>query len=375
MDFAIELWSSLFEIFLDIGPYILLGLLIAGVLRILLPDRAVARLLGRDAWWESPVASLVGVPLPLCSCSVLPFAFGLRRQGAGKGAVTAFLTSTPQTGVDSILVAYSFFGLPFALFKVAVSFVMGTVSGWLVGLIGDRDGESPDGAEQQNRTDEICGCGCDSGSESGRCGDEWEGPAPSRNGASKKKAERRSPWTVTKSTFSYAYDELLGDFALTLLLGIIASAAVTALVPEDLFGRFELQWVSYPAVLLLSVPLYICATSSVPLAFSLVAIGLPPGAAMVLLIAGPATNIATIGIVASILGKRSAAVYTVTIIVFALAGGILFDSFLSASEAGPTVAEPLEFPYSVRLVSAVILAAMLVYHTVRKIRKRMGGGK
>jgi hypothetical protein len=276
--------------------------------------------------------------------------------------------------VDSILVAYSFFGLPFALFKVAVAFVSGTVSGWLAGItdrkstqsIGSEIEEySPDPEEEGSTSGEVCGCGSE------RCAGELESDraSPAEGGRGSGSGSR------IRGIFSYAYDELLGDFAVTLLVGIIISAAVTSLVPENLLGRNDLRWVSYPAVLLLSVPLYICATSSVPLAFSLVAVGLPPGAAMVLLIAGPATNIATIGTIAKILGKRNAAVYTGVIVFFALLGGILFDSILSAAIGGIDAAEPLEFPYLAQVVSALVLAALLGYHTVRKIWSRISGRK
>ena len=370
MDFVIALWSSLAEVFLDIGPYIIIGLFLAGLLRTLIPDRSVARLLGKDTWWEPLAASLIGVPLPLCSCSVLPFAFGLRKQGAGRGSVTAFLTSTPQTGVDSILVAYSFFGLPFALFKVAVSFVSGAVSGWMTSFMGERDAPGSPGAGVSG---DLCGCGSE------RC----EGEIAAENrigsvGSTSREGHRGKAGSFLRNlrrTFSYAYDELLGDFALTLLLGVLASAAITALVPEGLLGRLEIRWVYYPAVLLLSIPLYICATSSVPLAFSLTAVGLPPGAAMVLLIAGPATNMATIGTVAKMLGRRSAAVYTVIIVLFALAGGILFDSLLTATRARRAVAEPFEFPYPVQLAAAIVLAALLLYHGGRKLWTRVHGNR
>jgi uncharacterized protein len=155
IDIPRAFWSELVYIFLEMSPYIVLGLLIAGVLKVFLPDGWVKRVVGKRHAGVPPLTSLIGVPLPLCSCSVLPFALGLRKQGASKGAMAAFLTSTPQTGVDSILAAYGFFGLPFALYKMAISFVSGTLSICFPGT--SRHGASDRGPRDEYRNLRCCG--------------------------------------------------------------------------------------------------------------------------------------------------------------------------------------------------------------------------
>lgn len=375
--FFSNFWNSLIYIFFEMSPYVVLGLFIAGLLKVFIPDTWVVRAAGSRGIEVPPLMSLAGVPLPLCSCSVLPFAMGLRKQGASPGAVVSFLTSTPQTGVDSILVAYSFFGLPFALFKTAVAFVSGTLAGWFSNWFGG-SGNAVEGtvgggglhtvgvggdAVNSNVADgddspaaEVCTEGeCCSGSAS--C-DASEGPAS------------RSRLVEAGA---YAYGELLGDFALVFLLGILGSAIVSALVPPDFFAGFSRLWVYYPAILLLSLPLYICATASVPIAFALMHAGIPPGAAMVLLVAGPATNFATLGVVGKLLGKKSTVIYVLTVIVTALLAGFLFDRLFTLDLSAPEAETGgFELPLPVQASASVVLAGLLLFHVGRRLFRRSG---
>jgi uncharacterized protein len=368
-------WSELVYIFLEMSPYIVLGLLIAGVLKVFVPDGWVQKVVGKRHAGVPPLTSLIGVPLPLCSCSVLPFALGLRKQGASKGAVAAFLTSTPQTGVDSILAAYGFFGLPFALYKMSVSFISGTLSGWFVDLFSRNE---PDRADDFtvpvtcDCTDDSCspaaeeadtrGCG------SGGCSVDAGGPSDTA-------VTNEHTGSRLGFLFRFAFGELFEDVAVVFLLGIIASALIGTLFPPDLLQGFRYPWLYYPAVLLISVPLYVCATASLPIAFALMQAGMPPGAAMVLLIAGPATNIATLGVVAKTLGKRTAAVYVIVIVLSALIGGFLFDRLLGAafvpgSGADAEDAGGFELPYPLQVVFALLLAGLIIYHVGKKIGNR-----
>lgn len=352
--FFSNFWNSLLYIFFEMSSYVLLGLFIAGLLKVFVPDKWVVRAAGSRGIEVPPLMSLAGVPLPLCSCSVLPFAMGLRKQGASPGAVVSFLTSTPQTGVDSILVAYSFFGLPFALFKTAVAFVSGTLAGWFSNWFGG-SGDAVEGRSVESA--EVCTEGeCCSGSAS--C-DASEGPAS------------RSRLVEAGA---YAYGELLGDFALVFLLGILGSAVVSALVPPDFFAGFSRLWVYYPAILLLSLPLYVCATASVPIAFALMHAGIPPGAAMVLLVAGPATNFATLGVVGKLLGKKSTVIYVLTVIVTALLAGFLFDRLFTLDLSAPEAETGgFELPLPVQASASVVLAGLLLFHVgLRLVRQ---GGK
>lgn len=344
------------HILLEISPFLIAGLLLAGILKVLVPDSFVRRVASRDRRAAPVLVALAGVPLPLCSCSVLPFAVSLRRQGASRGSVLSFLAATPQTGVDSITVAYGFFGLPFALFKLVVAFVSGSVLGLLLDVFG---------------RNEACSCAHDH-SHDHRPGHEHShapalpaGAAPGR---------MRQFLAGTRAVLRYAFDELLGDFAGALALGIVLSAAVTVALPAGSLAAFEPQWLYYPAVLLVSLPLYICATSSVPLAFALVSQGLPAGAALVLLIAGPATNFATLGVAMRTLGREATALYVLGIAVLAVGSGLLFDRLLPVG-AGPEALPGLHFlvPVNIAVVSAIALSGLVVFHLVRRGLRKVDG--
>ncbi len=379
-------WKELVYIFFEMSPYLLGGLLLAGVLRSVVPQGAINRIAGHRGAGISPLMSIIGVPLPLCSCSVLPFAVELRRQGASRGAVSSFLTSTPQTGVDSIMVSYSFFGLPFALYKVAAAFVSGTISGWFVTLFGsgeeesdNRDRRAPEAGSAEECFDDCCRtvpagekgdvreyreddcCGPGDGCDDNCSDDEPAGGAGSGTGISLR--ER------IKHIFTYAYGTLLGDFAVVFILGIVASAAIGAFLPPELLEGIGRTWIYYPAILAVSLPLYICATASVPIAFALMQSGIPPGAAMILLIAGPATNIATLGVVGKTLGKRATIVYVLTVVVSAVAAGLLFDRFFTPGLGG-LVRPGFELPRPVQVSASAVLALLLLFHTVRAIIRK-----
>ncbi|HPM83129.1 MAG TPA: permease, partial [Candidatus Anammoximicrobium sp.] len=240
-----------------------MGTLIAGLVHVLLSPGFIHRRL------QGPTGVLkavgIGVPLPLCSCGVIPAGLGLKKDGASDGACIAFLISTPQTGVDSILVSGSFLGWPFALFKVVVAAVTGVAGGWLVdALAGDRNGEH---------------------------GSPVDAPASRRGGV--------------RELVAHGLD-IIRSIWLWLVFGVVVSAAINVFVPPSyLSGLGSLGILpSAVAALAISVPLYVCATASVPIAAALVAGGLPTGAALVFLIAGPATNVATIGAVYRRYGGR-----------------------------------------------------------------------
>ena len=279
-------------------PWILLGAVFMGILHVALPagffQRATAGRRGVSR------AVLLGVPLPLCSCGVIPVAVGMRRSGASKSATMAFLVSTPQTGVDSLLVTGGFFGWTFALYRVAVAAIMGLASGHVLNLL---DGEESDGKESdETNIDEQPG---------------W------REGLS-------HAWMSLSTIWAWV------------LVGVIVSGLL------GVWGGFggAGDWIKDPfwgtfAALLVSLPLYVCATASIPIASALVAAGMPVQAALVFLVAGPATNLATIGAVHSELGKRPVVIYlTVTIVGSVLAsfafGSIFTDMTTHAHHAGET---------------------------------------
>ncbi|REJ84758.1 MAG: hypothetical protein DWQ36_07895 [Acidobacteria bacterium] len=289
-----QLAASCWEILLELAPWLLLGTLVAGVLHVALPRRLVrGALQGR---WGVVKAVLVGVPMPLCSCGVIPAGLGLRREGASRGASIGFMISTPETGVDSILVSASFLGWPFALFKVAAAAVLGVVGGWWADLV-------PEGGDARLRTDG---------------GDDDSGP--------------RRPWPIELCRYGL---ELLQTIWGWLVVGVVISALIDVLVPERvLAGLGALGPLGAGLVALaVSLPLYVCATASVPIAAALVAGGMPAGAALVFLMAGPATNVATLGAVLRGFGARVLGVYLTVLVVGSLLAGVLFERLIPAQEA------------------------------------------
>lgn len=285
--------DALLDISLEMAPYLLLGFLLAGVMKVFLPQNFVNKYMGIGNRWSVMNAALIGVPLPLCSCGVIPTGISFYKNGAGKGASVSFLVSTPQTGFDSILITYSLLGLPFALLRPVIAFVTGVFSGLLT-----------DAATKKEATElekKVTTASYESGRRWGRL-------------------------------FHYALEEFLMDIAKWLIIGLLLAALITVVIPDEFFMNYlSSSWLSMLVILVVSMPLYICATASVPIAAALMLKGLSPGAALVLLMAGPATNAATMTVIKQTMGTRTLIVYLVSIISGALISGFFIDAFLPAS--------------------------------------------
>jgi len=330
VDFTHALW----QILLELSPWLLLGTAAAGVLHVLLPANFLERqLAGKFGICK---AVLFGVPLPLCSCAVIPLGLSLKQNGASRGSTIAFLISTPQTGIDSALVSASFLGWPFALFKVLSATVMGLIGGWLT-----------------DRKQELAL------------------PIVTHSAAS---AAR--PMNHCRAFFEHCL-EMLRSIWRWLLLGILVSAALTTWVPAGMLTSFTggNDWVALVATLVVALPLYVCATASVPIAAALVANGLPPGAALVFLMAGPATNVATIGAVARALGRRASVIYLTTVIVGSIACGWLF-SFLLQTTAfrAPEEIHSHSVTHGWNTASAVVLVTLLCWFAAEEMLRRDRAG-
>lgn len=277
----------------EMSPYLLFGFLIAGVLKVFVPKDLYIRHLAKPNFRSVLWAAIAGVPLPLCSCGVIPTAMSLRKEGASKGATVAFLISTPQTGVDSIAATYSLLGFPFAIFRPVVAFITGIFGGLATNKIDTALASKEIAVEEES---------------------EYKGKSK------------------VLHALHYGFVEMIQDIGKWLIIGIIGAGLIAIFIPESFFSAYMSNPIlNMFIVLAISVPMYICATGSIPLAAVLMMKGLSPGAALVLLMAGPATNIATMTVVGKVLGKKALAVYLGSIILGAIAFGLVIDYLLPAA--------------------------------------------
>ena len=289
MEYLHNLWAVLS----DLAFWLLFGCFVSGLIHVFIPQAWLQKHLAGSGLLSVIKAVFVGVPMPLCSCGVIPAALGLKKKGAGTGSSMGFLISTPQTGVDSIFVSASMLSWPFALFKLASAFLLGIIGGLISNRIGDEEAECP----------------------------QMEEVTHSHGGK-------------LLSIYEFAVNDLLYMVWRWLVVGILISAAITTWMPPDLLA----DWSSYSlpltllAVLLFSLPLYVCATSSVPIAAALVDAGMPISAALVFLMAGPATNVATIGAVYKCFGVKHLLNYLLTIIIGSLILAYSFEFLLAGVE-------------------------------------------
>ena len=359
-------WATLAEM----APWLVVGFLFAGVLSVFFKAEFVQRHLGRGPL-AVVKASVLGVPLPLCSCGVIPVSAGLYRQGASRGATSSFLLSTPQTGVDSVLATYALMGPVFAVVRPAIALVNGVVGGWLIDAA-DRGPRPPAAAladaKAKHQTDArdpaslpvVAGGSCCAGSTAisttadvsapavgGCCGDGDNAVRPfavdtEQNGAgdgddpagesccgASGPAAAAGGWTAKlRQVLRYGLRTLPADIAGSLLLGLTVAALLTALLPADVLAPYlGGGLLAMLAAVLVGTPLYICSTGSIPVALGLMAAGASPGAVLAFLIAGPATNAATVSVTWNLLGRATGLLYLLSVAVTAIVSGLLLDAF------------------------------------------------
>ncbi len=318
MEFVSVFVHEFITLFSEMAPFLLLGFLLAGILHVWVPNRIYVPKISKPNFASVLWAALFGVPLPICSCGVIPTAIALRREGASKGASVSFLISTPATGVDSILATYSLLGLPFAILRPIAAFVTAMFGGVLTNFVSRNESAGIAVAEHKEHHDhdhhDHCGCG-----DHDHCG----------CGASADAAtEKKSFVQKVGETIEYGLVNMVGDVSKWLMIGLLLGALISAFVPNELFLALrEYPILGMVCVLLLAMPMYTCATGSIPLALALVAKGITPGAALVLLMAGPATSIASMLVVGKAFGKRTLAAYLFSIAFGAMFFGFIVDTF------------------------------------------------
>jgi uncharacterized membrane protein YraQ (UPF0718 family) len=322
-------------LFTESAPYLLLGLLLAGIIRMLVPDSWINQFLGKNS--SVVTAALIGTPLPLCSCSVIPTAIGIRRAGASKASTASFMVSTPETGVDSIGVTLALMGPVMAIARPISAILSAIAAGTLVRLW---DTETPPIQEEA-----VKSC----------CGGKKE-----VLGFSQK----------MKNAVVYGYGKLLSDFMGWLLIGIGFAALIQTYVPPTLLSEYGNGIFAMLIAVVISIPMYICATASTPVAAGLMLSGISPGAALVFMLTGPATNIATLMVVKNELGIRSLMAYLTGVIVTALAMGLALDWIVEYFQLSIEVSQGEHGDMTSLLysASAIILAGLIIWQYGKKLK-------
>lgn len=295
--------GEILELINRMSPYILLGFFLAGVMHALVPADLYHRYLGRKSFRSVLNAAILGIPIPLCSCGVIPTAMSLKKEGASKGATVSFLIATPQTGVDSIIATYSLMGLPFALIRPLAALFTSLFGGQMVNIF-DKD-------KEENAVKPAT-------------------PVATKSSFGAKVVE----------VFRYAYIEMMQDIGRWLIVGLVVAGLITVFVPQSFFALFsDSSLLSMLIVLVFAIPMYLCATGSIPIAVALMMKGLSPGTALVLLMAGPAVNAASMLVVGKVLGKKTLLIYILSIILGSVLFGLGIDYLLPREWFTATVTE------------------------------------
>ena len=335
-----EYLLALLNVVCEMAPYLLLGFLIAGVLHVFVPQGFYRKFLSKDNRRAVLWAALLGIPLPLCSCGVIPTAIGLRNEKASKGAVASFLIATPQTGIDSILATFSLMGLGFAIVRPVAALVTGVCGGLLVNRLVPED----DAASWQ-----ATSCGVETGNKLFR-------------------------------VLKYAYFQMIQDIGGRLVVGLLVAALIQVAIPDAFFLHFGSQpLLQMLVILIVAVPMYICSTGSIPVAAALMMKGLSPGAALVMLMAGPAVNLASILVVRKAMGRRFTWIYLLVIVGFAILFGVAVNAVgltaqpLDGVDPCCTVQAALPNPF--KLICAVVLTTLILFALTMKLFERFTSHK
>jgi len=357
-----EFFNNLIDLSLEAAPWLVLGLTIAGVLKSVMTDSKLQKWLSKDNWQSPVLAAFLGAPLPLCSCGVLPVAIGLRQNGASKGTTVSFLVSTPENGVDSVSVSYALLGPIMAIIRPIAGISLAITAGLLTHFF-----DKKETAHQSATTTDSC-CSSKPKAESSCCS----------SSAPKAEPEVKTSCCSSNSTpakkeneivagLKYSFGKLWQDIYGWLIVGIVVAALVQTFVPPEVLVELGYSWLGLFAMLAIGVPIYICATASTPIAAALIASGLSPGAALVFLLAGPATNIGSIGLLKQELGTRSVSIYLGVIAVGSLLMGYALNQLLLATgwQIIPNIGE--EHGMLPIWLEAVALS-LLVLFTIFKIK-------
>ncbi len=335
MHFTLTILHEIWLVTVSMASYLLFGFLMAGILSELISKDFVQRHLGGRNWVQSLKAALVGVPMPICSCGVIPLAASLREQGASRGATASFLASTPQTGVDSLLVTYALLGLPFAIFRAVVAFISGIICGTAVEAVTTK-AETQADSHIEPQTESVGGTGLEK----------------------------------LRRMFAYGFISLPKNISKPLIFGILLSGIISALIPENYFAdKMDSFWMAMVLMMVIGTPLYVCSSASVPIALAFITAGIPPGAALVFLIMGPATNAAALTILWKLIGKKQLAVFLAALAATAMGAGLIMNQFPMQTSTSAYACHASECTSPFQWVATILLLLVLAYGVVQNYRK------
>ena len=340
MELILNFFNNFITLLNAMSIYIIVGLFFAGILKQIIPDNFVTKHLGKNSSSAVVKATLFGIPLPVCSCSVIPLAQGLRKEGASKGSVQSFLISTPITGVDSILATYSLFGFVFTTFRVISSIIIAISVGLIQNFV-QKDDDKKDIIKEESKSCCSSSSCCDS--------------IPTN------KKKHFSFMNV----FKYGYGTLFSDMAKALLIGLILGAIFVTFIPQEYTKvLFENQILTYLVVLLFAMPLYTCATASLPIAAAFMLQGMSPGAVFLFLTAGPATSAVTMSVVYKMLGKTSLIIYLLVIAILGFLFAYIYDTFLKELSLLSIIVDNDEINIF-NILSSIAMILLIIYHLLK----------
>jgi len=357
MSFIFRVFEESWHLFTDAAVYILFGLLVGGLLKVFLNPAYVAAHLGRGRFLPVLKAALFGIPIPLCSCGVLPAAASLKRQGANNGATTAFLISTPESGVDSIVISYALLDPLLTVARPLAALFTAVAAGFAENLL-----------HKQDETDWLRGV--DRSCPVDNCCDGTDCPPAAH-------ASHHSFVEKLTAGLRFAFNDLWAELAGWFFAGLLLAGVIAVLVPSDLLGRYLGGGLSSMLIMLAAgIPMYICATASTPVAAALILKGVSPGAALVFLLAGPATNIASLSMLVGLLGRRATMVYLVMLAICTVLSGLVLDQVyaglgLSAQAAVGAAAEMV--PDWLQTAAALLLLVLSVKPLLGVFRRYFRG--
>lgn len=314
MELISSYFIALWDYVILTAPYLILGMLASGLLHEFMDMEFMRRHLSGKGLKPIFKAAAFGVPLPLCSCSVIPAAVTLKKQGASNGATSSFLISTPESGIDSIVMTYGVMDLPMTILRPVAAFFTAMVAGLGQNFFNNEK------ASKFSKVDKEA----NSILESESCCDSTSTPKA-----------KRSFMASLKSILNFSFKDLSDDLSFWLIIGLMVGAAMNLLIPDDLFSQIP-DWGERLIVLAFGVPFYICASASTPIAASMMMKGMSPGTALIFLLVGPATNFTNIAVLQKFIGKKGVVINVLAIALVALGMSFIVD-YLYAAFSWPLI--------------------------------------